>query len=83
MTKSIKNNYDPEIRTITHETAAEEPNLDGDRLNFYLLILLYIVQGFPIGLSMALPIILQSKKVVTYGDQVCSRIAETNILHIL
>lgn len=71
-----KNNYDPEICTIVSPqdpNKSEKPNLDGDRLNFYLLTLLYIIQGFPIGLSSAIPIILQSNKTVTYEDQVSRR----------
>ncbi|KAF0753279.1 acetyl-coenzyme A transporter 1-like, partial [Aphis craccivora] len=34
-----------------------------------LLLLLYILQGFPIGLSGTFPIILQSRKMVTYEEQ--------------
>lgn len=70
MTKTLKTKNDPENYAISNQPLPETPNLDEDRFNFYLLILLYIVQGFPIGLSMALPIILQSKKIVTYADQV-------------
>jgi len=70
MTKSIKNRVDLEECKETSKPISEKPNLDGDRLNFYLLIILYIIQGFPVGLSGALPIILQSKKMVTYEDQV-------------
>jgi len=70
MTKSIRNREDLGGCEDTHKPIPEKPNLDGDRLNFYLLIILYIIQGLPIGLSGALPIILQSKKIVTYEDQV-------------
>lgn len=67
----MKNQVDLEDRAGTcSNPTAEKPNLDGDWLNFYLLIILYIIQGFPVGLSGALPIILQSKKMVTYEDQV-------------
>ncbi|KAE9541116.1 hypothetical protein AGLY_004361 [Aphis glycines] len=44
-------------------------NLKGDWLNFFLLILLYTIQGLPLGLAIALPIIFQSKKMVTYKEQ--------------
>lgn len=56
------------------ETAAadEPPSLGKDRLNFCLLILLYIIQGFPIGLCIAFPLILQNRK-STYEDQVRKR----------
>jgi len=45
-------------------------NLKGDWMNFFLLILLYTIQGLPLGLAIALPIIFQSKKMVTYKEQV-------------
>lgn len=55
---------------VPNKLMSDVPNLNGDWLNFYLLILLYIIQGFPLGLSGAFPIILQSKKLVTYEEQV-------------
>jgi len=77
MEKSTISKYDQKRSTKIHgihatpyDSAPVKPNLDGDRLNFYLLILLYIIQGFPLGLSSSFPIILQSKKMVTYEDQV-------------
>lgn len=51
---------------------SKPPSLDKDRLNFCLLILLYIIQGFPIGLCIAFPLILQNRK-STYEDQVRKR----------
>lgn len=48
----------------------DKSDLNGDWLNFFLLLLLYVMQGMPIGLASAIPIILQSKKNVTYQDQV-------------
>lgn len=62
----------PENRgAIRSKTTSEKPNLnDGDWLNFYLLIMLYTIQGFPIGLSFALSTILQEKKMITYSEQV-------------
>lgn len=70
MSKSIRSRVDQNEFEGTHKSTFEKPNLNGDRLNFYLLIILYVIQGIPIGLSGALPIILQSKKMVTYEDQV-------------
>ncbi|VVC28218.1 Major facilitator superfamily domain,Acetyl-coenzyme A transporter 1 [Cinara cedri] len=68
-----KKKDDPEAYTadesLEDSITLKKPNLDGDRFNFYLLTLLYVIQGFPIGLSTAIPIILQSKKTVTYDDQ--------------
>ncbi|KAE9541283.1 hypothetical protein AGLY_004528 [Aphis glycines] len=82
MEKSNISKYDQKESTKVHDingtqydSASEKPNLDGDRLNFYLLILLYIIQGFPLGLSSAFTIILQSKKIVTYEDQATFSIA--------
>lgn len=46
------------------------PDLKGDWSNFFLLLLLYTMQGIPLGLAASLPIILQTKKSVTYQDQV-------------
>lgn len=60
---------DPE-KTANKSTIPNVPNLKGDWLNFNLLLLLYVLQGFPIGLSSTLPIILQSRKMVTYEEQV-------------
>jgi len=70
MPKSIKSRVDRDEFEVTHKSTLEKPNLNGDRLNFYLLIVLYVIQGIPVGLSSALPIILQSRKMVTYEDQV-------------
>lgn len=77
MEKSNISKYDQKESANVHDingtqynSASGKPNLEGDRLNFYLLILLYIIQGFPLGLSSAFTIILQSKKMVTYEDQV-------------
>lgn len=70
MTKSTRNRRDQENISLSHETTSEKPNLDGDRSNIILLIILYTIQGFLIGFSTVLPIILQSKQNVTYEDQV-------------
>lgn len=71
MNKPYTKKYDPEEAVAANNsTMADVPNLKGDWLNFYLLLLLYVLQGFPIGLSFTLPIILQSRKLVTYEEQV-------------
>lgn len=70
MIKSIKYKDDPaEVYEVSLKSKSEKPNLNGDRLNLSLLIILYTIQGFPIGVSTALPLILQSKKIITYEDQ--------------
>ncbi|XP_001949436.2 acetyl-coenzyme A transporter 1 isoform X1 [Acyrthosiphon pisum] len=54
---------------VDDSNSAEKPNLKGDWLNFFLLLLLYTMQGVPFGLALVMPIILQSKKNVSYKDQ--------------
>lgn len=46
-----------------------KPNLKGDRLNVALLVLLYTLQGIPIGISLAIRTYMQNNK-VSYGQQV-------------
>lgn len=45
------------------------PSLEGDRANIALLLFLYTLQGVPLGLAAAVPMILQNKGVL-YKDQV-------------
>uniref|UniRef100_A0A2S2QP89 Acetyl-coenzyme A transporter 1 n=1 Tax=Sipha flava TaxID=143950 RepID=A0A2S2QP89_9HEMI len=52
-----------------YNTTDIKRNFKGDRMNFILLLLLYTMQGFPIGLTSAIPILLQSMKDVSYQDQ--------------
>jgi len=58
------------VSEVHDSNAAEKPNLKGDWLNFFLLLLLYTMQGIPFGLTLAMPIILQGNKNVSYKDQV-------------
>ncbi|KAF0770586.1 acetyl-coenzyme A transporter 1-like, partial [Aphis craccivora] len=58
-----------ECLNITNDSTWKKPNLKGDWCNIFLLVLLYTIQGIPLGLSAGLPIILQSKYMVTYNDQ--------------
>ncbi|KAG8335654.1 hypothetical protein J6590_063129 [Homalodisca vitripennis] len=51
-----------------HPTSKKTPYLKGDRANVCLLLYLYMLQGIPLGLSMAIPMILQSKG-ASYNDQ--------------
>ena len=50
---------------------ADNPDLKDDILNIIFLTFLYVLQTIPIGLSSALPLILQSRN-VSYADQVRS-----------
>ncbi|XP_060878681.1 acetyl-coenzyme A transporter 1-like [Metopolophium dirhodum] len=57
------------VAVVDDSNSVEKPNLKGDWLNFFLLLLLYTMQGIPFGLASAMPIILQSNKNVSYNDQ--------------
>ncbi|XP_022165986.1 acetyl-coenzyme A transporter 1-like [Myzus persicae] len=57
------------VTVVDDSNLDEKPNLKGDWLNFFLLLLLYTMQGIPFGLTLAMPIILQSNKNVSYKDQ--------------
>lgn len=56
----------------------ESPEPD-DRWNIALLLFLYLLQGIPLGLSAAIPIILTNRK-IDYKDQVSSLIFHSFIL---
>lgn len=56
---------------VTRKSITDKLNLKGDWLNFFLLILLYTMQGLPLGLAITFPIILQTKK-ISYEEQVCT-----------
>lgn len=59
MHKSYKNKYDPEEAVAANKsTMTNVPNLKGDWLSIYLMLLLYVMQGFSLGLSNSHPIIL-------------------------
>jgi len=56
--------------TVTKESMLVKPNLKGDWPNVFLLLLFYIMQGIPLGITLVIPILLQSKQNVTYKEQV-------------
>lgn len=51
-----------------HRHRKHKSDLDGDRGNIAILFLLYLLQGVPLGLCAAIPMILQNKH-VSYKDQ--------------
>lgn len=53
-------------KSHAHKTMA---NTSGDWMNIIILLILYTLQGIPLGLSAAIPIIMQ-KKHITYKEQV-------------
>lgn len=46
----------------------EKSNLKGDYLNVAILLFLYMLQGIPLGISAAIPLLLQ-KRGVSYAEQ--------------
>lgn len=63
--KQIKDNVSGDrVSLMDHE-----PNLKGDRANIALLLFLYTLQGIPLGLAAAIPMILQNRG-VSYKQQV-------------
>lgn len=47
-----------------------KPNTKGDKHNIFLLLILYTLQGVPMGLSLTIPIIMQNKHKTSFNDQV-------------
>lgn len=64
-----KTKYEPRRTELATESFLIKPNLKSDWLNFFVLLLLYTMQGLPLGLSSAIPILLQSKKDTSYQDR--------------
>lgn len=58
-----------EKSTAVYDSNSSKPNLKGDWSNFFLLLLLYTMQGFPLGLTSSIPILLQSQNDISYQDQ--------------
>lgn len=81
VTKSITENGKEDEIVINHERCSDngmtpselqtviKPNLKGDRLNVTLLVLFYMLQGVPIGISFAIRTYMQNMK-VSYIQQV-------------
>lgn len=61
-----------------HETPVKA-NSKGDKKNIFVLLVLYTLQGVPLGLSLAIPIIIQNMRLSSFKEQVCKII---NILYI-
>lgn len=71
MNKSPINECEFKKSDQTHGSCTwNKPNLNGDWMNLFVLTVLYTLQGIAFGFSMALMIIFQNKKTVTYTDQV-------------
>ncbi|XP_025194188.1 acetyl-coenzyme A transporter 1-like isoform X2 [Melanaphis sacchari] len=69
MTTSKKHGNKLQKYVVTNVSISDQPNLKGDWLNIFILLLLYTIQGLQLGLTSAIPIFLQSNKNVSYQDQ--------------
>ncbi|XP_001950715.1 acetyl-coenzyme A transporter 1 [Acyrthosiphon pisum] len=69
MKTSPKHKVEPEISEEIEDATMTKTNLKGDWINFFLLLLLYTMQGLPLGIASSISLLLQSKKNVTYKDQ--------------
>lgn len=70
MSESTKHEGKPEKYAVEINSISNEPNLKGDWQNFFLLLLLYTMQGLPLGFISSIPVLLKSNKNVSYHDQV-------------
>jgi len=70
MASSNIDRNEKEKSTVVYDSNSSKPDLKGDWFNFFLLLLLYTMQGFPLGLTSAIPILLQSQNDISYQDQV-------------
>lgn len=69
--RKIKNDETVPLSMENGELPKSVPsNIRGDEKNILLLFFLYTLQGIPLGLSAAIPMILQNRG-VTYKEQVC------------
>ncbi|XP_025406915.1 acetyl-coenzyme A transporter 1-like isoform X2 [Sipha flava] len=69
MSESIERENKSEKYAVAISSISNEPNLKGDWKNFFLLLLLYTMQGLPLGLISSIPVLLKSNKNVSYNDQ--------------
>lgn len=46
-------------------------NLKEDKFNIFLLLVLYTLQGVPLGFSLAIPVLMQNVKSTSFSQQVC------------
>lgn len=58
----------PDVESEPLNESDEVPDTRGDRMNIFLLLLLYTLQGVPITFGMAMPMLVQ-KRGATYNEQ--------------
>lgn len=69
MERSKKRNVDQDQEQGRDQIETQEQsNLKGDYLNVAILLFLYVLQGIPLGISGAIPLLLQ-KRGVSYAEQ--------------
>lgn len=71
--ESRKKNKSDE-KNKTDQLPSEKSNLTGDYKNIAVLLLLYMMQGIPVGITAAVPILLQNRG-VTYKEQAAFSLA--------
>lgn len=64
-----RNSPEKEALLENGETFIQESNIKGDELNIAVLLFLYTLQGIPLGLAGAVPMLLQNRG-ITYTQQV-------------
>lgn len=58
--ESLIEKHDPPVKA----------NPKGDKNNIFLLLVLYTLQGVPLGFSLAIPMIMQNMRLSSYKEQV-------------
>jgi len=58
-----------------HDTPVKA-NSKGDKRNIFVLLVLYTLQGVPLGLSLAIPIIIQNMHRSSFKEQVSQIISD-------
>lgn len=71
MTLTKRKRSDNEELLENGDSGDSEPsNIKGDEVNIVVLLFLYTLQGIPLGLAGAVPMLLQNRG-ITYTQQVC------------
>lgn len=65
-----------------HDIPVRE-NSKGDKRNIFVLLVLYTLQGVPLGLSLAIPIIIQNMHRSSFKEQVSQIIDDLFLIKIL
>ncbi|XP_065656559.1 acetyl-coenzyme A transporter 1 isoform X2 [Hydra vulgaris] len=66
--KKVENDINPDQKQEEDLNLMQQSDLTGDYWNVFVLFLLYILQGIPLGMAGSIPMILQNKN-ISYKDQ--------------